>query len=118
MTVDLEKSDARAESWYSWHGIISQPTYRVIEYFKRYGNPVDPNVFDNCSKKAGEYAYRAFGPAALMGAAAFLAKKATLPQICLLAAGLLALEVGRMALHILGFSAQKRNYIHVRGEAP
>jgi len=117
MTVDLEKSDARAESWYSWHGIVSQPTYRVIEYFKRYGNPADPNVLDNCSTIAREYAYRAFGPAALIGAVAYLAKHVTLPRIGLIFAGLLALEVGRMALHILGCSAQKKNYIHVRGEA-
>ncbi len=117
MTVDLEKSDARANSWYRWHGIVSQPTYRVIEYFKRYGNPVDPTVLDNCSTKAREYAYRAFGPAALVGAAIFLAKHATLPQIGLIFTGLLALEVGRTALHILGFSAQKKNYIHVRGNA-
>ena len=117
MTVALEKSDARADSWYRWHGIVSQPTYRVIEYFKRYGNPVDPTVLDNCSTKAREYAYRAFGPSALVGAVAFLAKHATLPQIGLIFAGLLALEVGRMALHILGCSAQKKNYIHVRGDA-
>jgi exonuclease III len=116
MTAALEKSDARANSWYRWHGIVSQPSYRVIEYFKRYGNPVDPTVLDNYSTKAREYAYRAFGPAALVGAAIFLAKHATLPQIGLLFAGLLALEVGRTALHILGFSAQKKNYIHVRGD--
>ncbi len=118
MSINLEKSDARAASWYRWHGIVSQPTYRVIEYFKRYGNPADPTVFDNCSTKAREYAYRAFGPSALIGAAAFLTKQATLPQIGLLAVGLLVLEIGRTALHLLGFSTQKKNYIHIRGEAP
>jgi hypothetical protein len=75
MTVNFNHSDSTAaRSWYSWHGIVSQPTYRVIEYFTRYGNPADPNVFDNCSTKVREYACRAFGPAALIGAVAFLAK--------------------------------------------
>jgi endonuclease/exonuclease/phosphatase family metal-dependent hydrolase len=106
-----------ARNCYRWHGIISQPTYRVIEYFTRYGNPVDPAVFDNCSTKAREYAYRAFGPAALIGVAAFLAKKATLPQVGLIVAGLLAFEVGRLVLHLLAYATQKKNYIHVRGNA-
>ena len=117
MTVDLDKSDREAASWYRWHGVVSQPTYRVIEYFKRYGNPVDPAVLDNCSTKTREYAYRSFGGAALVGGAALLATYATLPQIGLLFGGLLALEVGRTALHVLGFSAQKRNYLHIRGNA-
>ncbi|HEY5236332.1 MAG TPA: hypothetical protein VIJ14_09155, partial [Rhabdochlamydiaceae bacterium] len=119
MTVEFDTSDSTtARSWYSWHGVVSQPSYRVIEYFKRYGNPADPTVLDNSSTKAREYAYRAFGPAALVGAAAFLAKNATLPQVGLIFAGLLALEVGRTALHLLGYAAQKKKYIHVRGNAP
>ncbi len=118
MTFDSVQSDSTAARyWYSWHGAVSQPNYRVLEYFKRYGNPADPKVFDNCSTKAREYAYRAFGPAALVGVAAFLAKNTTLPQIGLIAAGLVALEVGRTALHLLGYFAQKKNYIHVRGDA-
>lgn len=115
--MSIEKSDLSAASWYRWHGIVSQPTYRVIEYFKRYGNPADPTVFDNCSTKVREYAYRAFGLATVVGAAAFLAKYATLRQVGLLAGGVLALEVGRLALHLLGYSAQKENYLHIRGEA-
>ena len=116
MSVDLEKSDSTAASWYRWHGVASQPIYRVIEYFKRYKTPVDPSVLDNCSTKVREYAYRAFGPLALMGAAAFLAKTVTLPQVGLVAAGLLVLEVGRTALHLLGFAAQKKNHLYVKGD--
>lgn len=119
MSIDFIHSDSTiAHSLYKLHGIVSQPTYRIIEYFKRYGNPVDPTVFDNCSTKVGEYAYRSFGPFALIGAAAFLAKKAKLPQIGLITAGALAFEVGRLALHLLAYAFQKKNYIHVRGNAP
>ncbi|HEX2579870.1 MAG TPA: endonuclease/exonuclease/phosphatase family protein [Rhabdochlamydiaceae bacterium] len=115
MSIDLEKSDSTAASWYRWHGVFSQPTYRVIEYFKRYRNPVNPSVLDNCSTRVREYAYRAIGPLALIGAAAFLAKTVTLPQMGLISLGLLTLEAGRTALHLLGFAAQKKNHLYVKG---
>ncbi|HEX4839570.1 MAG TPA: endonuclease/exonuclease/phosphatase family protein [Rhabdochlamydiaceae bacterium] len=118
MSVDPEKSDSAAASWYRWHGIVSQPNYRIIEYFKRYGNPVDPSVLDNCSTKVKEYIYRAFGPITLASAAAFLVNRATLPQMGLIGIGFLALEIGRTALHLLGFAAQKKNHLYVKGDLP
>lgn len=118
MTVDFTKSDSTtSHSFYRWHGFVSQPTYRVIEYFKRWGNPLTPNIFDNCSTRTREITYRLIGPVALAGATAFLAKRASLPQLGLLAAGLVVMGVGRNVLHHLGFAFQERNYIHVRGTA-
>jgi exonuclease III len=120
MSVDFEKSDQDfARTLYRWHGILSQPTYRVLEYVKRWGNPLTPHVFDNYSTKPRELAYRSFGPAALLGAAAYLLMKGSLLKAGLLTAGfVLAIEIGRLALHCLAFSQQKKNYIHIRGKAP
>jgi endonuclease/exonuclease/phosphatase family metal-dependent hydrolase len=115
MTVDFDKSDSTAaQRLYSWHGFVSQPTYRVIEYFKRWGNPLDPAVFDNCSTKVRELGYRLIGPTALAGAATLLFKRASLPQLGLLAAGLFVAGVGRNILHHLAAFKQEKNYIHVR----
>jgi exonuclease III len=117
MTVNFNHSDQKlARFFYHAHGTISQVNYRVIEYFKRWGNPLTPHIFDNCATKAQEIAYRALGPSALVGAVAILSK---LPLVGLLTiGGLMALEGTRLALHLLAFSNQKRNYIHVRTEVP
>lgn len=116
MSIDPEKSDSAAASWYRWHGIVSQPNYHIIEYFKRYRTPVNPSVLDNCSTKIKEYIYRAFGPITVASAAAFLLNRATLPQMGLIGIGLLAFEIGRTALHLLGFAAQKKNHLYVKGD--
>ncbi len=119
MTIDFTKSDSeQARSFYWAHGLLSQPTYRVIGYFKRWGNPLNPAVFDNYSTKTKELAYRAFGPAALVGAAAYLATETSLPFVGLLSlGGVMAMEGGRLALHLLAYSNQKKDYVHVRTSA-
>jgi endonuclease/exonuclease/phosphatase family metal-dependent hydrolase len=119
MSINFINSDpALSRNLFKAHGVISQPAYRVIEYFKRWGNPLTPNIFDNCCTKAREIAYRSFGPFALTGIVAFLINNTSLSQKGLIAAGVVAVEAGRMALHLLAFANQKKNYIHVRGEAP
>lgn len=108
----VTQSDSRvSRSFYYLHGIISQPTYRVVEYFKRFGNPTDPNVLDNGKH---EYAYRALGPLALTGAALLISPTA----LVYIGLSIAALEVGRLALHILGYVLQEKDYIHVRTGAP
>ncbi len=115
MSVDSERSDSTtAQRLYSWHGFVSQPTYRVIEYFKRWGNPLDPKVFDNCSTKTREIGYRLIGPAVLAGAATFLFKRASLPQLGLLSLGLVVVGVGRNILHHFAVAKQEKNFIHIR----
>ena len=119
-SVDFAKSDDFvARSFYRWHGILAQPAFRVCEYFMRWGNPLTPNIFDNCTTKVREFAYRAFGPTVLvgLGAAAYLLKTSLL-QIGLFAAGSLGVfGIGMIALQQLGAHFQNKNYIHVRGEA-
>jgi exonuclease III len=117
MTVNFEDSDSKQSRFlYCLHGMTSQPTYRVIEYFKRWGNPLTGMA--NYTSRAQEIAYRSFGPAALFGAAAYLSKKVSPMFGLFTVGGLMALEGARIALHLLAFANQKKNYIHVRGQAP
>jgi endonuclease/exonuclease/phosphatase family metal-dependent hydrolase len=95
--------------------MASQPTYRVLEYFKRWGNPL--TGMDNYPSRVQEIAYRSFGPAALLGAAVYLSRQVSPMFGLLTVGGLMALEGARTALHLLAFASQKKNYIHVRSQA-
>lgn len=109
-----------AQLFYTAEAYLEQPIFRFVEYLKRRGNPTTPHVLDNCANKTLEFAYRSFGPAALFGAAAYLcAVPAWIPTAALISVGgVLTLGVAPLALHLLAYASQKKNYIHIRTNIP
>jgi exonuclease III len=109
-----------AQLFYKAEAYLEQPIFRVFEYFTRRGNPHASNLLDNYSTKTQELAYRFFGPAALIGAAAYLyAMPAALPAAALMSAGaMLTCGIAPLALHLLAYASQQKNHIHLRTNAP
>ena len=103
-----------ARTIYTVHGYVSEPLYRTLEYVRRWGNPLDPKVFDNCTTKVKELAYRTFAPATLVAGALYFYDQLPLRELVVLGA---VGEVARLGLHVLGYAAQKKQYIHIRTKA-
>jgi len=119
--IDFSRSDQTiARLFYKAEAYLEQPIFRVFEYCKRNGNPLTPNVLDHCASQTQELAYRSFGPAALIGAAAYLcAVPASIGTAAWIAAGAsLTWGIGPLALHLLAYASQSKNYIHIRTDVP
>ncbi len=118
MSVNFNNSDSGvARALYQAHGYLSEPAYRAIEFITRCRNPLTPGIFDHYSTKPRELAYRMFAPGLLIAGTAYLVKQMTIRQFCVLSGCGLLLEVVRLSLHLTAVSYQKKNYIHVKGNA-
>lgn len=120
-SCDFSTSDQTiAQLFYKAEAYIHQPIFRVIEYITRRGNPTSSHVFDNYDSKTAEIAYRSFGPAALIGAAAYLCVSPQwIPRVIVATVGaVFTFGVLPLAVHLLGYMSQTKNYIHIRTRVP
>ncbi|MBS0649259.1 MAG: endonuclease/exonuclease/phosphatase family protein [Verrucomicrobia bacterium] len=120
-SCDFSTSDQTAASiFYRAEAYLQQPIFRVIEYITRRGNPTTSHVFDNYESKTVEIAYRSFGPAALVGAAAYLCiSPHWIPRALVAVVGVVfTFGVIPLAVHLLCYAFQKKNYIHLRTQVP